>query len=125
MPANLSTLAIRLAPAAMANGLLARLPRKDRERFVRGCESVDLVFNVTIAEPGDTMRHIHFPIGGFVSLLAVMPGGVPIEVALVGNEGMVGMPLALGVEKTAARLPIPEQTTALRMTAARYPRELK
>lgn len=125
MRANLPSPAGRLVPSATGNGLLARLPRKDRERFVRACESVELVFNETIAEPGDTMHHIHFPIGGFVSLLAVMPGGVPIEVALVGNEGMVGIPLALGVEKTAGRLLVQGHGTALRMTAAKFRRELK
>ena len=117
--------AARLVPFATGNGLLARLPRKDRERFIRGCESVELAFNETIAEPGDTLRHIHFPVGGFVSLLAVMPGGSPIEVALVGNEGMVGMPLVLGAEKSQGRLLVQGVGSALRMTIARFRRELK
>src|SRR5258706_12467377 len=107
MRANLPSPAGRLVPSAMGNGLLARLPRKDRERFVRACESVELVFNETIAEPGDTMHHIHFPIGGVVSLPAVMAGGVPIEVALGGHEGGVGIPLALGGGETAGRLLLP------------------
>ena len=125
MTSNVSVPVDRIAPAAAANRLLARLPRKDRERFMRGCESVSLVFNETIAEPGDTMRHIHFPTGGFVSLLAVMPGGVPIEVALVGNEGMVGMPLILGTEKSSSRLLVQGVGAALRMSVARFRRELK
>src|SRR5258706_6569802 len=118
MRANLPSPAGRLVPSATGNGLLARLPPKDRERFVRACESVELVFNETIAEPGDTMHHIHFPIGGVVSLLALMPGGGPIEGALVGNEGVVGIPPALRVEETARRLLVPGDRTAFGMTPA-------
>src|SRR5258706_10896250 len=112
MRANLPSPAGRLVPSATGNGLLARLPRKDRERFVRACESVELVFNETIAEPGDTMHHIHFPIGGFVSLLPVMPGGGPLEGALVGHEGGVGVPPPLRVEKTPRRPPVPGDRAA-------------
>ncbi len=115
----------RTAPGAAANRLLAHLPRRDRDHFVRGCERVDLEFNKILAEPGDTMRHIHFPTGGFVSLLAVMPDGVPIEVALVGNEGMVGMPLALGLERSSGRALVQGAGSALRMGGAKFRRELQ
>src|SRR5258708_21176023 len=120
MRASLPNPADRLVSFATGNGLLARLPRKDRERFVRACESVKFVFNEPVAEPGDTLRHIHFPIGGFVSLLTVMPGGIPIEVALVGNEGMVGMPLVLGTEKSQARLLVQGVGSALRLSVAKF-----
>ena len=125
MPANANASVDRSASIAAANRLLARLPRKDRDRFVRGCESVELVFNEIVAEPGDTMRHVHFPTGGFISFLAVMPGGTPIEVALIGNEGMVGMPIVLGMEKSQGRLLIQGVGTSLRMTVAKFRRELK
>lgn len=125
MPVNANASVGRSASIGAANRLLARLPRKDRDRFVRGCDHVDLVFNETFAEPGDTMRHVHFPTGGFISLLAVMPGGTPIEVALVGNEGMVGMPLVLGTDKSLGRLLVQGVGSALRMPVAKFRRELK
>lgn len=113
------------ATGIASNRLLAHLPRKDRDRFTSGCEIIDLVFNKTIAETGDTVSHVQFPTGGFVSLLAVMPDGVPIEVALVGNEGMVGMPVFLGMDESQGRFLIQGIGPALQMTSARFRRELK
>jgi CRP-like cAMP-binding protein len=108
-----------------ANRLLATLPRKDRERFLSGCENVEMVFNKTIAEPGDAMPQVQFPTGGFISLLTVMPDGVPIEVALVGNEGMVGMPIFLGLDTSQGRFLVQGVGPALQMTSTRFRRELK
>lgn len=108
-----------------ANRLLAHLPRKDRERFMSACETIDMVFNKTMAEPGDTMSEVQFPTGGFVSLLTVMPDGVPIEVALVGNEGMVGMPIFLGLDESWGRFLVQGVGPALQMSATRFRRELK
>src|SRR5258706_11201446 len=103
MRANLPSPAGRLVPSATGNGLLARLPRKDRERFVRACESVELVFNETIAEPGDTMHHIHFPIGGVVFPLPPVSGGGPIWGAVVGRQGVGGVSPPLWVGENTRR----------------------
>jgi CRP-like cAMP-binding protein len=107
------------------NRLLARLPRKDRERFMEGCAPVDLVFNEPLAEPGEVMGHVHFPTGGFISLMSRMPEGSRIEVALVGSEGMLGMPLLLGVPTSQEHAVVQGAGPAWRMSASRFTRELK
>jgi CRP-like cAMP-binding protein len=107
------------------NRLLGRLPRKDRERFMEGCAPVELVFNEPLAQPGETMAHLHFPTGGFISLMSRMPEGSRIEVALVGTEGMLGMPLLLGVPVSQEHAVVQGAGSALRMSASRFARELK
>jgi CRP-like cAMP-binding protein len=111
--------------SAPANRLLARLPPKDRKRFLRGCAPVDLVFKTRLAEPGETIEHIHFPMTGFVSLLTTLPGGRRLEVALVGDEGMLGTPLVLGVATSQVHGVVQGEGTALRMSTAQFRRELK
>jgi CRP-like cAMP-binding protein len=100
------------------------LPRKDRERFVAACECVELNFAEKLLEPGATIEHVHFPIGGFVSMLASVPEGGQLEVALVGDEGMVGIPLVLGVGVANGHALVQGAGTALRMGSARFRREL-
>ena len=84
-------------PPASSNRLLEMLPRKDRDRIIAGCEHVQLSFPHKLATPGDAISHVHFPIGGFVSILTAVAEGGQLEVALVGNEGMVGIPMVMGV----------------------------
>ncbi len=106
-----------------ANRLLAALPRKDRESVFKGCMPVELGFEEILAEPGDTIGHVHFPTHSFISLLTPM-GATSIEVALVGDEGMFGLPIALGVGVSPVRALVQGAGPALRMTAARFRSEL-
>lgn len=85
-------------PAAGANRLLAALPRKDRHRFVAGCEPVELVFADVLAEPGERIRHVYFPTESFISLTTPTDGCASLEVGLVGDDGMLGISLILGVD---------------------------
>jgi hypothetical protein len=106
-----------------SNRLLDGLPRADRERMLAGCVPVLLKFEEVLAEPGETIRHVHFPSASFISLVAPI-GAVSLEVALVGNEGMVGMPLALGVGFSPVHVLVQGAGPAWRMTASRFKREL-
>ena len=110
--------------AAAGNRILASLPRADRQRIVAGCEPVDLAIGEVLAEPGERIRHIHFPTESFISLTTATDMGTTLEVGLVGNEGMLGISLALGVDVAPLHALVQGEGTALRMNTAPFRREL-
>lgn len=131
-----SVLAVRIRPFVMkdtlhtakraspGNALLAALPRKDRLHLLAGCEEVSLVLSDVLFEAGDRMRTVHFPTSGFISLLTPVDGATRLEVGLVGDEGMLGTPLVLGVALSPLQALVQGAGTALRMDAAPFRREL-
>jgi hypothetical protein len=110
--------------APSANRLLAALPNKDRLRFISGCTPVNLVFSSTLTEPGEPIRKVFFPMGSVVSLVAPIEGRAGLEVGLVGDEGMTGTPLILGVTSSPLHALVQGAGPALSMTSARFKREL-
>lgn len=114
----------RTKSAAPANRLLAALPSKDRQRFLAGCEPVELIFAEILAEPGERIRHVYFPTDSFISLTTPIDGGSSLEVRLVGDEGMLGIPLVLGVDVSPLHALVQGDGPALRMNAALFRREL-
>jgi CRP-like cAMP-binding protein len=110
--------------SAATNQLLAALPRKDRLRFEAGCDKVKLAFADILSEPGNRIRHVYFPTSGMISLIAPMDGFASLEVALVGNEGMLGTALVLGVDDSLLHALVQGDGSALRMDAAPFRREL-
>ena len=112
-------------PAPVANRLLAALPRKDRLRFLEGCETVDLAFGEVLAEPGERIRHGYFPTAGFISLISPIDDSPCLEVGMVGDEGMCGVSLILGVEISPQRFLVQGAGQTLRMKAASFRRELE
>ena len=111
--------------AAIANNLLAALPRKSYQRLLPGLVPVDLAFGKVLYEPGKPIRDVYFPSQSLVSLLTVVEGHLALEVGLVGRDGMVGVPLALGIDASPVRALVQGGGTALRMNAARFRRELR
>jgi CRP-like cAMP-binding protein len=111
------------APAA--NRLLASLPRIDRQRFLAGCTPVELVFADVLAEPGERMRHVYFPTESFISLVTPIDSRASLEVGLVGDEGMLGISLILGVDVSHLRAVVQGAGQALRMGTPAFRRELK
>lgn len=107
-----------------ANRLLSALPRKDRQRVMADCEPVELGFSEVLAEPGERMRHVYFPTESFISLVAPIDGCAGLEVGLVGNEGMLGVSLILGVDVSPLRAVVQGDGLALRMKAAPFRHEL-
>jgi len=80
------------------NRLLASLPADLLTRFKARLEPIDLKSGDVLFEPDEPIAHVYFPVNAVVSLLAIMTDGNAGEVATVGNEGMVGVPIFLGTE---------------------------
>ena len=110
-------------PIPVANSLLAALPRIEYERLISGLEPVRLAYGEVLYQPGEPIRHAYFPLDCLVSLLAVVEGRTVLEVGLVGGDGMIGIPLALGIGVSPIRALVQESGTALRIEAARFGRE--
>lgn len=111
-------------PASAANRLLAALPRGDRQRFLASCEPVELRFAEILSEPGERICHAYFPTESFISLVMPMDDRTSLEVGLVGDEGMLGLSLILGVAVAPLRALVQGAGPALRMDAAPFRREL-
>jgi CRP-like cAMP-binding protein len=112
-------------PPPTANRLLATLPDRKLQHLVANCESVDLVFADILCLPGDPIRHVYFPIGSFISLVAPIDGYAGLEVGMIGNEGMFGIGLALGVDISSMHALVQGTGPALRMSAKKFRRELE
>jgi CRP-like cAMP-binding protein len=85
------------------NGLLAALPEEIWLRWQALLESTEFVLGQVMYEPGATLSHVYFPTTAIVSLLYVMKNGAPAEIAVVGNEGLVGVSIFMGGESTPSR----------------------
>jgi CRP-like cAMP-binding protein len=93
----------RTKTAPVQNLLLAALSAADRLRLLGNQAPVDLSLSRTISESGDRIRHVYFPTDGFISLITPGVGRAQLEIGLVGNEGMLGIPLLLGVNVSPLR----------------------
>ena len=101
------------------------LPRKGYELLLPQLEQVTLDFGDVLYRPGEAFEHVYFPIDCLVSLLTEVEGHLALEVGMVGRDGMLGVPLALGVRESPVRALVQGAGTALRMEAARFRRELR
>lgn len=110
--------------APVVNALLAGLERHDRDALLEQATTVELRQGETLAEAGQPMAYAYFPAGAIVSLIASVDRKTRLEVALVGNEGMLGLSLALGGEGAALRARVRGAGTALRVDAATLERAL-
>jgi CRP-like cAMP-binding protein len=100
------------------------LPRKDRQQFLAGCEPVDLVFAEVLSEPGERIRDVYFPSEGFISQITTIDGHSSLEIGMVGDEGMLGVSLVLGVAVSPLRAVVQGAGPTWRMEAEHFLREL-
>lgn len=112
-------------PVTDTNRLLASLPHKDRQQFMAGCESVRLEFGDVLATPGERIRQVLFPTEGYVSLTTSPDERATLEVGLVGDEGMLGITLILGVDESPLLALVQGEGWALSMDAALFRHELE
>ena len=109
--------------APPANRLLAALPAKEYERVLPKLEPISLTFAQIIYAPGDTIRHVYFPNNSIVSLLAAEDHHASLEVGMIGNEGMTGISVFMGVKRSRTLALVQGAGTAVRMKAATLRKE--
>jgi CRP-like cAMP-binding protein len=106
------------------NRLLAALPREECARLLPSLERVSLPQGKILSDAGDLVSHAYFPLGGVVSFLSMTEDGEIIEVAIIGNEGMVGIPLILHMSVTPYRTVMRAPAEVMKMRAEVLQREL-
>lgn len=111
-------------PLPDGNLLLGALPERERERFLAHCRPVDLTLAEVLCASGDPIRNAYFPLRSCISLGARVPGHAALDVSLIGNEGMVGIALLLGLEVSAQVAVVRSAGAALCMEAAPFLQQL-
>ena len=102
---------------AKQNQLLAAMPEAEWKRWLPDIEAVDLPLGKVLYEPGITLSHVYFPSTAIISLLYVLENGASAEIAVVGNEGLVGVSLFMGGESTPSRAVVQSAGKGFRLSA--------
>ncbi len=105
------------------NHLLAALPEDDYDRLLPNLELIRISLGDVLYEPGIEMNYVYFPISSIVSLLYVMEDGASAEIAVVGDEGIVGVSLFMGGESTPSRAVVQSAGYAYRLPGQRLKQE--
>jgi CRP-like cAMP-binding protein len=104
-------------PERRTNQLLAALPDAEWQRWLPELQAVEMPLGQVLYESGNTLSHVYFPTTSIVSLLYVMQNGASAEIAVVGNEGIVGISLFMGGESTPSRAVVQSAGQGLRLNA--------
>ena len=106
------------SPQISANRLLMALPSGEYQRLIPYLKPVSLVLGDIIYEPKQLIKEVYFPVGAMISLVSIMKDGSTTEIGLVGNEGMIGLPVFLGGGRnTTNRAIVQIEGNALKMDA--------
>ena len=100
------------------NQLLATLPEVISERWLPELEYVELPLGKVLYESGDVLGHVYFPTTAIVSLLYLLENGSSAEIAIVGNEGLVGVSLFMGGESTPSRAVVQSAGSSFRLRSS-------
>jgi CRP-like cAMP-binding protein len=104
-------------PSPTENHLLAALPDAEWQRWLPQLERVEMPLGQVLYESGGTLSHVYFPTTAIVSLLYVMENGASAEIAVVGNEGIVGISLFMGGDSTSSRAVVQSAGLGFRLKA--------
>ncbi|MEX2515678.1 MAG: Crp/Fnr family transcriptional regulator [Gammaproteobacteria bacterium] len=102
------------------NYLLESLPGKACEQIIQSSELTELKFGEVLCEPGRPYKHVYFPLTSFISLMEIVPNHPPLEVGLIGNEGMVGITLILSIKEAPLHVVVQGPGTAYKMPAQKF-----
>ena len=105
---------------AATNRVLASIPQRQYRRLQAQLEPIALTLGEVLYEPGSAIRHVYFPVNSLISLLTAVDNRRSLEVGMVGNEGMAGMPFILGMGVSGVRALVQGSGTALRMASAPF-----
>jgi len=122
---NVTPLPGRRRRASAPNLLLAALPGRDLRHLLARCEQVELVLNDVLYQPGELIRYVLFPTASYISLITPVGDHERLEVGLVGDEGMLGASLLLGVNEAPTICLVQGAGPAWQMDAAPFRRELE
>ena len=100
-----------------SNHLLAALPEAEWLRWLPQLQYIELPLGKVLYEPGSTLTHVYFPTTAIVSLLYVLESGASAEIAVVGNEGIVGVSLFMGGGSTPSRAVVQSAGEGFRLSA--------
>lgn len=112
-------------PSQPSNRLLSALSAADYQRLAPHLERVQLEMKHVAFEANQPIEYAYFPLTGVASMVTVMRNGKGVEVATIGNEGMVGLPLFLGVNTTPSRAFTQVPGDSLRIKADAFQREVR
>ena len=104
-------------PDPLKNHLLAALADAERQRWFPELEAIDMPLGQVLYESGRALSHVYFPTTSIVSLLYVMANGASAEIAVVGNEGIIGISLFMGGESTPSRAVVQSAGLGFRLKA--------
>jgi len=107
---------------SVQNRLLAALPRSEYQNLLSCLQPVTLAFQEVLYEPRTRIRHVYFPNDCFVSMLTTVDAERAVEVGLIGSEGMIGLPVALGAAVSPFRAMVQGGGTAMRMKVTDFRR---
>ncbi|MEP7063311.1 MAG: Crp/Fnr family transcriptional regulator [Betaproteobacteria bacterium] len=106
------------------NFLLAAMPPAEYKRFAGKLKSAKMLLGMTVYEANVPLKYAYFPTSSVISMVSEMANGDTAEIAVTGNEGMVGTPLAMGGSTASNRAVVQCAGTAYRTTARELAKEL-
>lgn len=107
------------------NSLLAALPRNEYQQLLTRLEPIALTFGDVLYHPDEPILHVYFPTSSLISLLTLTEGHQALGVSMVGHEGMLGIPLALGASVSPVCAQVQVSGMAWRMTSAQFHEEFQ
>lgn len=114
-----------MTSSPVSNLLLGCLPATVRQRIRQRGDIVHLNFGEILCEPDGNYKHVYFPTSGFISLVSTIGKHPPLEMGLIGNEGMLGVTMVLGVAAAPLRGVVQGEGSALRLSAQHLGAEVR